>query len=309
MIDWPTGKRFAFTIVDDTDFATVHNVGPVYALLAELGFRTTKTVWPLAPCGPRRTGGSTLAERHYREWVLGLAASGFEIASHGATDHASPRARILAGLDLLRDMLGTVPRLHANHTGQDEAIYWGADRLDGAARAVYTAANLLCGRRPFYRGHEEGSPFFWGDACREHVTYVRNFAFGHVNTLARDPLMPYHDPLRPWVAHWFSASDGANRERFCALLSPRNLDRLEAEGGACIVYTHFACGFVEYGRLHPTFEATMRRLASRPGWFVPASTLLDYLRTRPGWMATMPAELRPALQWRWLGEKLVSGRS
>ena len=42
--EFPHGKRFAFTIVDDTDVATVANVKPLYDLLHELGFRTTKRI-------------------------------------------------------------------------------------------------------------------------------------------------------------------------------------------------------------------------------------------------------------------------
>jgi len=42
-IAWPNGKRFAFTIVDDTDWAAVERVKPVYDLLARLGLKTTKT--------------------------------------------------------------------------------------------------------------------------------------------------------------------------------------------------------------------------------------------------------------------------
>ena len=34
---WPDGKRFAFTVFDDTDRATLDNVREVYALLADLG--------------------------------------------------------------------------------------------------------------------------------------------------------------------------------------------------------------------------------------------------------------------------------
>ena len=41
----PEGKRFVFTIFDDTDSATLENVRGVYALLADLGFRTTKSCW------------------------------------------------------------------------------------------------------------------------------------------------------------------------------------------------------------------------------------------------------------------------
>ena len=46
---FPGGKRFAFTIMDDTDDATVQNVGPVYEALYSLGMGATKTVWPM-PC-------------------------------------------------------------------------------------------------------------------------------------------------------------------------------------------------------------------------------------------------------------------
>ena len=63
---WPQGKRFAFTIVDDTDMSTVENVGPVYDFLSELGLRTTKTIWPIAPLGPPRTGGQSLEDPDYR---------------------------------------------------------------------------------------------------------------------------------------------------------------------------------------------------------------------------------------------------
>jgi len=35
-LEFPYGKRFAFTVLDDTDVATVQNVAPVYALLERL---------------------------------------------------------------------------------------------------------------------------------------------------------------------------------------------------------------------------------------------------------------------------------
>jgi hypothetical protein len=61
-------------------------------------------------------------------------------------------------------------------------------------------------------------------------------------------------------------------------LSEANVDALEADGGACIVYTHFASGFVDAsGRLDPVFERRIGYLASKRGWFVPVSTLLDHL--------------------------------
>ena len=44
---WPDGKAFAFSVFDDTDLSTLENAPAVYRLLRDLGFRTTKSVWPL----------------------------------------------------------------------------------------------------------------------------------------------------------------------------------------------------------------------------------------------------------------------
>src|SRR5690242_17430165 len=95
MAAFPDGKRFAFSIIDDTDVATVDNVAPVYALLEELGMRTTKTVWPLAcPVESSNFDSSqTLEDAAYREFVRDLQRRGFEIASHGATMESSRRER------------------------------------------------------------------------------------------------------------------------------------------------------------------------------------------------------------------------
>jgi len=247
-ITWPEGKQFAFTIIDDTDRSTVENVGPIYRLLKELGLRTTKTVWPLAPTQTPAYGGQTLEEPAYRDWVRQLAAQRFEIAFHGATDHSSPRTAVIESLDRFRSVLGQAPRMYVMHGPQKEALYWGEQRLDGPSRTLYRLGQQLAGRAEQFLGHVEGSPYFWGDICRDRITYVRNFVFRDVNTLSRDPIMPYHDPRRPYVPYWFSASEGGSIRSFCELLREENQDRLVSEGGACIAYTHFASGFTREGR-------------------------------------------------------------
>jgi hypothetical protein len=308
-VQWPDGKTFAFTVVDDTDRATLRRVAPVYALLDELGLRTTKTVWPLAFTAPARLGGDTLEDAPYRAWVLGLQERGFEIASHGATDHSSARADVGRALDRFRDVLGRDPRIHVNHYGQREGIYWGEARLDGVPRAIYRVAQRASRRADRYLGHVEGSPYFWGDLCRERIDYVRNFVFRDIDTGARDPIMPYHDPRRPYVRYWFSSSEGPDVASFCELLSERSQDRLAERGGVCIVYTHFAQGFAEDGQPDRRFAALMRRLASLPGWFVPASTLLDFLRTRPDWTPNGDPRVLARMQRGWLASKLLHGSS
>src|SRR4029450_2735420 len=101
-VEWPEGKRFAFSIVDDTESSTVENTKPVYDLLESLGIRITKTVWPLGFTQKPVFGGGTLEDPDYRAWVLDLQRAGCEIAFHGATDHSSAREETVPALGLLR---------------------------------------------------------------------------------------------------------------------------------------------------------------------------------------------------------------
>jgi hypothetical protein len=307
-VQWPGGKRFAFTVIDDTDRATLDDVPAVYELLGELGMRTTKTVWPLAGDDASGADGSSCEDRAYREWVQGLQRDGFEIALHNAASRTSPRDRTVAGLDRFRELFGADPAIHANHSACRENIYWGDRRVSGVNALAYNVLNRFRTRHVF-QGHVESSPLFWGDVCRARVRYVRNFVHGDVDTLAFCPEMPYHDPDRPYVAAWFAATEGPNADAFVAALTEARLDRLERRGGACIMYTHFASGFVRDRRLDPRFDDAMRRLSAREGWFVPVSELLDHLVAVKG-RRVLTASERSRLERRWLVHKLrVGGRS
>jgi len=275
-VQFPDGRRFAFTILDDTDDSTLENVSPVYALLEELGLRTTKTVWPMdCPEGSRLYfAADTLQRRAYCDFVQHLAARGFEIASHGATMESSPRDRTLAGLAFLRERFGDGVRVHANHGQNLENLYWGHQRFQTPGLRA-----LLARLRPGVPsvGAVEGSPCFWGDVAREQFAYVRNFTFSDLDMTARNPGMPYSLPTTPFVRMWFSTTDAPDVSVFNRRVTRPALERLEAHGGVCIVSTHLGKGFAREGRVDPVFEQTLRWLATRPGWFVPVSTVLDHL--------------------------------
>jgi hypothetical protein len=147
---------------------------------------------------------------------------------------------------------------------------------------------------------------FWGDHCKQKIQYVRNFVFADINTLKVCPEMPYHDPARPYVNYWYASSEGAKARSFIARLDDRNQDRLEAEGGACIMYTHFGLGFYEKNTLNPEFKRLMERLSKRNGWFVPVSTLLDYLISVKG-STTLNASQTKRLERKWLSHKIRFG--
>lgn len=295
---WPDGKAFAFTIFDDTDLSRLPGIRRVYDFLAECGFRTTKSVWPVKGDGPPRVGGATCEDPEYLAWVLELQREGFEIGFHNATYHTSTREETIHGLDTFREMFGHDPHSMAAHAGCREALYWGDSRVSGWRWLAYNLLDRFRHRNKF-RGHDANSPYFWGDVCRERVRYVRNFVFGELDTLESCPMMPYHDPRRPYVAQWFASSEGATGPSFVHAIRESEQDRLAERGGACIMYTHLAAGFQEDGELVPEFKRRMRRLAEMNGWFVPVHALLDHIREQRGEHTLTDGE-RARLERRWL---------
>ena len=305
-LSWPSNHRFAFTIFDDPDGQSFATTKLVYSFLADLGFRTTIGVWPLDLRHPTNSGGETCANPEYLAFLQELQAKGFEIGFHLAGPFDCTHAETVEGLDLFKQYFGHDPRSMANHYNAD-AIYWGPARLSGWHRALYNLATLGRTRNRHF-GQVEGHPNFWGDVCRERIGYCRNFVYADINTLRMNPWMPYSDPERPFVRQWYSSSEGHQAPAFLKTLSDANQDRLEAEGGACIMYTHFGHGYVSDGKLTAKFRRTMERLASKNGWFVPVSTLLDYLGEQNGITILTPA-LRARLETRWLWEKFFRGTS
>ncbi|HZL36084.1 MAG TPA: hypothetical protein VFC78_12280 [Tepidisphaeraceae bacterium] len=264
--------------------------------------RTTKSVWPLAGSENPIVGGMTCEDNGYVDWVKSLQGKGFEIALHNVTYHTSTRERTIQGIDRFRDHFGHDPCSLANHVGCREGVHWGSDRLSGVSRLMY---KILAGglRGDDCSGHVPGDPLFWGDVCHKRIKYVRNFVFPEINTLKACPYMPYHDPRRPLVRYWFAGSRGEDVDAFNHTIREENQDRLEEEGGACIMYTHFGKRFFVDGRLNSTFEALMERLSRKNGWFVPVATLLDHLLAQNGEHQITHSE-RAKLERRWIWQKL-----
>jgi len=298
-LPFPGGARFAFTIIDDTDVATTENVTPIYRLLESLGMRTTKTVWPVR-CeeGSRNFSLSeTMDDPHYCDFLRDLHARGFEMAFHGATMESSTRDRTIRALERFRQVFGAPPRVHANHAHNRENLYWGAARLDDPLLRLLCRVAL---RQPpdRFQGHCPGSPYWWGDLCLEQVEYVRNLTFSDINLLRINPSLPYQDPARSYVRWWFSASDAEDVDEFNELIRPDQQERLEVEGGVCIVATHLGKGYCHDGRPHPETRRLLEQLTRRPGWFPPVGELLDWLRARRT-STGLPGDEWRRMQWRW----------
>ena len=305
----PAGKRFALSVLDDTDDSTRENVEPVYAMLRDYGFRTTKTVWPLdCPEGSRHFfAAETLQDKAYLQFAHDLAAAGFELAFHGATMESSCRERTLEGLAFLRGEFGCYPRLFCNHGQNRENLYWGPERFRTAPLRILSRI-LLREHGSAFEGEHESSPFFWGDVCRDVIRYVRNFTFHRLNVLDVDPAMPYRVASTPYVRYWFSTADAPDAAAFNRVLSRRRIDQLEADGGVCIISTHFGKGFVKDGRVDPETERVLGYLSGKAGWYVPVSDVLDRLLAVGGGRTLTPRELL-RLEVRFLLDRLKARRA
>lgn len=296
---FPGDKKFAFSIFDDTDVATLQSVRPIYDLLARLGLYSTKSVWPLRHQGDSAFAGShTLEHREYAAYVRDLAKRGFEIALHGATMESSGRDDTSRALELFKSTLGFYPRGYAGHATNRENLYWGAARFDlPVVRRMYSL--LSSEPAQWFQGHEEGSEWFWGDLSLRHLDYVRSFTFDTIDLWSLTPHVCYEDPQRPWVRRWFITADADNVEEFVRLMDEKNQDRLERDGGLCLLSTHLGKGFVADDRVEPRVQRLLERMAQRNGWFAPVSEILDYL-SRSGFVRPLPADARRKLELRWL---------
>jgi hypothetical protein len=305
-LKFPDGKRFAFTIIDDTDVATLANVKPVYDLLHDCGLRTTKTVWPFRWPGEGSSfvDSDTLEDPAYLAFVQDLARQGFEIASHGATMESSERSITEAALQRFTECFGSIPAVYANHSYNAEGIYWGVDRFDDPVLRLL-ARRMQKTADGYFQGHVPGSPYWWGDLCLQHHRHVRNLTCTGLNTLHYNPSMPYHDPKRPWVNNWFSATDAEDCEAFVRLMTPQNLDRLEAQGGVCIIATHLGKNFTRDGVVDPRVKRALHDVGRRQGLFIPVGPLLDWLQEQRGGDSHLPTWEWRAMQWRWAADLLL----
>lgn len=275
--EYPGQADFIFTIFDDTDVATYDYIKPIYDRIAELGFRTTKTVWPLPYSGESDyTGSHSLENSAYLEYIQHLQKIGFEIAFHGATMETSTRENTQYALDKFHRCFGDYPKSYAAHSNNRDNIYWGRDRF---SIILFKLLYQYLSKTPanFFQGHIENSEFFWGDLAKKHIKYTRNFTYDGINLLKKNCPLPYRDPNKPWSNYWFYTCDADNVESFNVLLSEKNQEKLIRERGVCIISTHLGKGFTVGGKLHTQTDILLKKLSKENGWFAPVSHVLDYL--------------------------------
>jgi len=303
-LKWPLNKDFAFTIIDDTDNSTIQNIKPIYDFLHSKGILTTKTVWVFEP--KDKFTGQCLKHKEYLAFIKDLINKGFEIQIHNVGSGDFTREEIIKGYEEFKEIIGSYPSMHINHASNSDNIYWGYKRFGAILKNII---KFRYGSKRRFFGDEGDSVYFWGDICKKHIKYIRNRVFLGVNTLKYDPKMPFIEKKKKYSNYWFSSSDGHTVEEFNNLISKKNIDSLKNKKGLCIVYTHFASGYIdEHGVLNSDFVANIEYLSKQNGWFVPASEVLDFLLSnKKENLKRKPISglYLNVLDFRWLIERVV----
>ena len=207
---WPPYPyRAGFCITDDTDAATFEQVKAVYDFLLSRNFRTTKTVWAFKPtdrCGippvpDSALRGITLEDPRYLEYCRKLHEHGFEICLHGASAGNNTREYTRKAFDFLERHIAPADTFIC-HSKNADNLYW-EDKVTSLPVLRWLLTHYS---KHSCSGEVESSPFFWGDICKEKINQVRLFRTRCIDTLKRNPSMPYFDPRKPCVNGWFAAT-------------------------------------------------------------------------------------------------------
>ena len=274
-IQFPNDKKFVFTIIDDTDDSFLENTKPIYDFLYENGIFITKTVWVYPP-RDKESKGHSLQHEGYRDFVVGLKNKGFEIGLHNVGSGEYYREEIVKGLEEYQEYLGEYPKIHINHAYNPDSIYGGYKRFSFPFN--YLLKKLYPIYSGIYQGEVPGSRYYWGDIHKKHIKYNRNYETDKLNTIKFNPVMPYIDKSKQAGSnYWFSSTFAPNQQMFNRIVTRDSIDKLEAEGGVCILNTHLGY-YMRNGEIDQGFVERIRYLSQKSsGWFVPVSTVLDYL--------------------------------
>lgn len=235
---WPVYPyKAGLCITDDTDAATYEQVKAVYDFLSSRRFLTTKAVWPFFPsdkCGipptpPSTLRGITLQDRRYLEYCKELHGKGYEICLHGASAGNNLRESTKMAFEFLRKEIGHSDTFIC-HSKNADNIYWN-DKITSLFLFNYLLKAIS---KYECSGEISTSPYFWGDLCRDNINQIRLYRTRCINTLRKNPSMPYHSPNRPFVNGWFSATKRSLSN--CA--REEEIEKLVEENGLTVLYQY-----------------------------------------------------------------------
>jgi len=113
---------------------------------------------------------------------------------------------------------------------------------------------------------------------KKYIKYARNYEIDGLNTIKKIPYIPYRDKVYDEYAnYWFASTFASNQWLFNYKVNRESIDQLEKEGGICILYTHLGY-YMQNGIIDKGFREMIEYIGKKDGWFVPVSTVLDFLK-------------------------------
>jgi hypothetical protein len=280
-LTWPDGKRAAFTIIDDTDDAELPQIRDIYDILRSSGLRTTKTVWVYSPRDPKFVRGDSLAgSEEYLAFIRELIEQGFEIGLHNVGSGSFNREETVAGIELFNRLLGFYPNIHVNHSYNKENIYSGDERFGWPFR--FFVRNMYLGYSGF-EGTNPTSDYFWGDIHKSKIRWSRSLEVDRLNLMGLVPIPYSQSRFNEYANYFYPSTFCPNQDIFNKKITRKSIDRLVAEGGLSIVYSHFGY-YHERGKIDKGFVDTCAVLNEFRDdiWFAPLGEILSYLEKKNG---------------------------
>ena len=121
--------------------------------------------------------------------------------------------------------------------------------------------------------------------------------------------MPYIDRNKEkYSNYWFSSTFAPNQWVFNKIVTPEAVDKLEQEGGICILYTHLGYYMIN-NQIDPGFIDRIKYISQKRNcWFAPVSTVLDFLRIRQRSRVEIPSVTKLKLEFIYLFIRFKYGK-
>lgn len=279
----PANYRFAFTIVHDADAAYSKRLQPLFEVFTKLGLRLTVSafafwadwarqgaIWsewktPEGTIPLHRPKSVPLCDPTELDFYRALQSAGHEIALHSPSETSSNRDQVIAAFSEFEKWFGHPPHVYVEHSSQSNK-----DALSN-------------------EGAKEDSPYYCLDLLRSYAPWIwvdRTGALRHTSDQKEFELLPSDSFANSHAESVYGLSKTFRRtgrwnapggNGFLECYTPNAIDQLESDEGTALVYTHLDDGWLDpaTNAMRSEIRQRLESIASRPGWFAPASVILD----------------------------------
>ena len=279
----PAPYRFAFTIVHDADSAYSARLEPLLDAFDALGLRVTLSafafwadwahegrIWSQwRTASPFNAPVAVpICDADEQRFYQRAVARGHEVALHSPSDTSSPREQVIAAFELFDRVFGSYPAVYVEHsssTNKDALSNEGAN-----PESPYYCEDVL----------RQYGPWVWVDG----IGALRNESDGKFFEIPPSATFLNHHAAERYQLDKAFVRTGRWRmgggDGFLATYTEENVDCLDRDGGIALVYTHLDDGWLDprTRQLRADIRERLEYIASKNGWFAPASHILDRAR-------------------------------